>query len=186
MRPLHLPDRIILEQTIIPALDYGNVCGNVCFVGTDKHTDHYPSLFSQASLFILNKDGNRFLEGSVQNLLGNLQDLDKIAGKNFFDVIIANGLAGYGTDTPEEVEKCFNGAYESLKIGGIFVWGWSDSSHLRIIDPIFINHHFRPYLFNLLGTWRYSTILAYDPTIQYHATIERIINQNHTFDFYKK
>jgi hypothetical protein len=181
MRPLNLPDRIVLEQIIIPAMDYGNVC----FVGTDKHTDHYPILFTKSSLFILNKDENRAMEGK-QNLIGTLQEIDSLAGHDFFDVIIANGLAGFGTDSETDVRLCFDASYNSLKVGGIFIWGWCDTDQRRVVDPMLFDHKFSPYFFSPLDTWRYPAVRAYNIEIEYRWSLQKIIDQNHTFDFYKK
>lgn len=177
---MRLPDRDVLETIIIPHLDKGNTG----FVGIDKHTQYYPKLFCNSNVLVIDQD-NKNLDPSINFEQVKLQELHLIRS-NYFDLLIANGLASFGTDSRLEIEEAFNGAYHSMSPNGIFVWGWSDSNHLRTIDPVFITHKFKKYIFEPLGTWRYSALQSYDKNKKYDWDWEKIRKQNHTFDFYIK
>lgn len=181
---MNLPDRDVLENTIIPYFDKGNVC----FVGIEKYTKHYPTLFPSSNLLVIDKE-KRNIDPNVNFECIKLQELH-LNRENYFDTIIANGIAGhgpaYGTNTEKEVEDIFNSVYHSLTSRGIFIWGHDDCNELRVIDPVFINHNFQKYVFPPLGTWRYSALNHYDRSKKYDWKWEKIRKFNHTYDFYIK
>jgi hypothetical protein len=177
MSRMDTPDRDVLDKVIVP---YYNT-GKLCFVGIDNRTRHYIELCKADEVIILDKKVH-----SHSNLQGKLQYLSTLTGENYFDTIIANGLAFGGTDSASEVEAAFQGAYDALKPNGFFIWGWSDCDERRIIDPIFIPHKFDYYIFPPLGTWRYSSLRHIDPDRAYHWEMKKIIRINHTYDFYQK
>lgn len=176
---MKLPDRTILEQIIIPYFDKGNIC----FVGINKKTKYYQELFKN-SVVIIDLDKYKFEQENCTFIQTDLKNLPT-CGKNF-SCIIANGICGYGTDSKEHVEECFEGAFNSLENGGIFVWGWVDNNERRVIDPIFIEHKFDLFVFPSLNTWRYSCLRSLNFSEKYDWDLEKIIKQNHTYDFYKK
>lgn len=183
---MSFPSRIILETIIIPKLDKGNVC----FVGMSEQTQDYPELFSKANLLVIDQNPEKEkIAPNVQFEHVKLQDL-WMSWEGHFDAIIASGIAGnaneYGTDSKEEITKCFEGAYKSMKSGGIFVWGWNDCYQLRIIDPVFITHKFRKINFGPLGSWRFPSMLSYDEKKEYWWTWDQMRAMNHTYDFYIK
>ena len=177
---MQLPDRKILEQIIIPYFDNGSVC----FVGINKKTKYYQDLFKNQVVII---DLDKFIIKN-QNCLfiqTDLKDLPKVYDKKF-SCIIANGLSNFGSDSKQSIEQCFEGAFSSLENNGIFIWGWADNDERRVIDPIFINHKFSMFIFPPLNSWRYSCLRNLNLSEKYDWTLEKIIKQNHTYDFYKK
>jgi hypothetical protein len=173
------PDREILDTIIIPYFQ----TGKLCFVGIDKQTQHYSEEKELFKTEVVILDQAPKLGATM---VGRVQDLPTLVGPDYFDTIIANGLAHGGTNSPSEIEEVFQGAYDSLAPNGWFIWGWSDFADYRVIDPIFIHHKFKRSIFPPLGTWRYSSIRHLDPNREYDWKHHKIIRINHTYDFYKK
>ncbi len=178
---LALPDRIILENIIIPSLDKGTVC----FIGVSKHNGHYNKLFKHSEVHGIDITRTKQLKRFKNFKVLDARLMHTEYPEEFFDHIICYGVAGYGADDTKSVEMIFDSCYKVIKKNGVFVWGFADCDEKRIIDPVFINHKFKPIIFETFGTWRYQSA-RYNIKDEYKWSIEKILETNATFDFYTK
>ena len=89
-----------------------------------------------------------------------------------FDIIICNGILGFGTDSSVDAEIVFLKCYQILKNKGILLLGWNKSSPDKLNDPRHIKSlsKFSPLYFDKLGKKRYEVGEG----------------SSHIFDFYSK
>lgn len=59
-------------------------------------------------------------------MTGSATELPAYYDAGFFDVIIANGLIGFGLDSRSDFDLLLGGAAQVLKPGGLFILGYND------------------------------------------------------------
>ncbi|MGH9644252.1 MAG: hypothetical protein ACRD3Q_17750 [Terriglobales bacterium] len=171
--PMHTEDRRILEQVIFPY--YGSLSDvrTVLFVGCDWYTRHYESAFFPAVTFWTMDPAPAARKFAGQrHIVAALEELTHFFDDTPFDLIICNGVYGFGLDTLAQCEQAFAACHARLRAGGHFVLGWDDIA-ARAPTPltdVASLRLFRPFTFPPLGTWRYRTETPY----------------RHTYDFYCK
>ncbi|MES2465631.1 MAG: class I SAM-dependent methyltransferase, partial [Armatimonadota bacterium] len=67
------------------------------------------------------------------------------------DFVLCNGVLGWGLDDREQVARAFNGFFNVLRPGGLFLLGWNDVPDHRPFEPVevvkesgFISYTFDP------------------------------------------
>ena len=180
--PLHTPPRYILEQIIIPYFVYQKDIKTVLFVGCDWYTKHYHrEFFRGMEYWTIDPDSKKQRYGSPNHVVDSLEKLHYYFPSGYFDLIICNGVYGWGLDHKEQCEIAFRNCFDCLRYGGEFILGWDD---LPEDSPFFpVGWHrpvsieeleslkaFRHQRFAPLSTWRY---LVKSPIY-------------HTYDFYVK
>jgi SAM-dependent methyltransferase len=171
---VHLfPDRALLEQVIFPYFLAKNEFGKILFVGCDWYTKYYEKLCRNKEYWTLEIDPNKRKYGSQRHITDSLSNLSQHFSKNYFDLIICNGVFMVtAMDKREIAEKAFQESFQCLRPGGIFILGWNDTTELRPYYPHESANlaRFRPYCFPPLATNQYLT----DTHLK------------HTYNFYQK
>jgi SAM-dependent methyltransferase len=171
--PLNTTDRVVLEQTIFPHFISNPAIRDVLFVGCDTYTAHYGrEFFSKTNYMTLEPDPGQARYGARHHVAAPLEELARHSGPNSFDLIICNGVYGWGLDTRQQCEAAFSQCYECLRVNGIMVFGWDDVER-RVpvpLEQIAALQRFRKYPFPAFGSWRYLTDTSF----------------RHTYDFYQK
>ena len=123
---LHSPDRDVLERVILPA--YARLPGmrRVLFVGSDWYTRHYEKLFPGQEYWTLAPDPWKQKFGARRHIVAGLESLDAHFDESHFDLIICNGVFGWGLDQRDDCERAFLACFRRLKVGGHFMLGWND------------------------------------------------------------
>jgi hypothetical protein len=170
---LETEDRRVLEQVIFPYFmgDPGVRC--VLFVGCDWYTRHYQQyFFAQVDYWTIEFLPERRKFGARQHVTGSLEQLDRYFPENKFDLVVCNGVYGYGLNTLEQCESAFAQCRARLRDGGYLVLGWDDIPERAPVPlaEIASLRDFQKYPFPPLGSWRYLTDTPY----------------RHTYDFYRK
>jgi SAM-dependent methyltransferase len=165
-------DRYILEEVIFPYfLGQGNF-HRILFVGTDWYTYRYHQLFKKKHYATMDVDPAARKYGSPQcHVVDSMSNLVAHFSDGELDLVICNGVFGWGLDNKAEVESAFHASHVCLRNGGILVLGWNDIPE-RLpfpIDEIDSLRLFKSLPFPPLGTARFLTD-----------------NLRHTFDFYIK
>jgi hypothetical protein len=157
--PLPTTDRLVLEREIFRYYQSQPQIEDVLFVGCDADTAHYEkSHFSNKRFVTLEPNPVNREFGATHHVQAVLQDLGQYFPRAAFDLIICNGVIGFGLDEPDDC--------------GQLLVGWNDlpvrvpcpPEHIRSLSR-FHRQRFAP-----LGAWRYRTDTAY----------------RHVFDFYLK
>jgi SAM-dependent methyltransferase len=171
--PLRTADRLILENVIFPHYLSQPHVRDVLFVGCDRDTARYArDYFSDIRFVTLEPDPEQRKFGAVHHVEAPLEELGQHFATDTFDLIICNGVFGWGLDAPAACESAFDQCHTRLRSGGQLLLGWNDLRN-RVpvpLDKIASLRRFRRHVFPPFGTWRYLTDTPY----------------RHTFDFYVK
>lgn len=166
-------DRRILEQVVFPWFSVLPEVRSILFVGCDWYTRHYErSYFRGKDYWTVEPDPAHRKFAGKQHVVASLEQIDKFFPSDRFDLIVCNGVYGWGLNDRENIENAFGQCWSRLKPGGCFILGWDNIpartpvpldqlSSLRVFDHL----EFPP-----LSGWRYETATPY----------------RHTFDFYRK
>jgi SAM-dependent methyltransferase len=171
--PLNTTDRIVLEQVIFPQYSQDSDIRTVLFVGCGTYTAHYQeAYFPTQDFWTIEPDPGAASYGARQHIIAPLEQLEQHCAAEKFDLIICNGVFGWGLDGHEQCEAAFSQCHSRLKRGGHFLFGWDD---IEQRTPIELNTlaslaRFQEYTFPPLGTSRYVTDTPY----------------LHTYAFYRK
>jgi len=165
------PDRLLLENIIIPFFVARGV-GHVLFVGTDWFTKHYDRFFEDIDYWTIEINPSRRKFGAAQHIVDSLEHLDRYFPREHFDLILCNGVFGWGLNDPESCERAFQQCYDSLRDQGVLVLGWNNVQEHRPVplEAITSLAQFSRFEDSPFGTWRCEV-----------QTKER-----HIYDFYQK
>jgi len=171
--PMRTEDRRILEQVILP--HYGNdpAVRTVLFVGCEWYTAHYQRrYFAPHDYWTIDPDATRRRFGAKQHVVARLEELGEYFPSAFFDLIICNGVYGWGLNRAEDCEVAMAQCHRCLAEAGHLLLGWNDVPRY---DPAPLSQvhslsRFARYPFPAFGTWQYLT----DTPIR------------HTYHFYQK
>jgi SAM-dependent methyltransferase len=170
--PLRTDDRRILEGTLIPYLASAPGFSRILFVGCDFYTTHYERLFEGKEYWTLDKDPGRVKYGARRHLVCRLDEARGHFAEGSLDLILMNGVLGWGLDLPAETEASFAACHSCLRPGGVLLLGWNDTPD-RLpfsLDESESLARFEPFVFPPLGV---SSFLTKNPN-------------RHTFSFYRK
>jgi hypothetical protein len=171
--PLDTTDRWILEQRIFPHYLSNPAIRNVLFVGCDFYTTHYQRMFFSAVNFAtIEPDPARRRFAANRHAVAPLEKLGDHFAPGEFDLVICNGVYGWGLDSLEQCDAAFYQCHACMANGGQLILGWDDVPRRTPVPLTQISSLalFRKYVFPEFGTWRYVTDTPY----------------RHTYDFYEK
>jgi SAM-dependent methyltransferase len=128
--PLITPDREFLEKKIFPFLFASERRQRILFAGTDIYTWHYDTYFPGRSFFTIDEDSSKARYGSKKfHTIGSVCFLSKYYSKEEFDVVIFNGLIGFGLNTKNDVDLALREAFRVLAKDGLLIVGWNNAPH---------------------------------------------------------
>lgn len=168
---IHNADRAVLEQTILPWYAARFDIRSVLFVGCDWYTRHYGSFFGDGRAYsTIDPDPWKARFGARLHHVAGLESIERLYAPGSLDLIVCNGVWGWGLDERADCEAAFNGCYETLRPGGHFLLGWNDLEGRRPLplDSLASLKRFRSETFEPLGVAR----LLANP------------ENRHTYDFY--
>jgi len=173
---LHLPtrmdteDRRVLEETIFPYYNSLPTIRSVLFVGCDWYTRHYRQVLHVRDYWTIDLEEGARKYGARQHVVDSLEFLDRHFEAQRFDLIVCNGVFGFGLNGKEQCERAFDHCYTRLRVNGHFLLGWTNVPArmpipLESIDSL---KRFQPFLFPPLGTARYVTQTPYFHTYGFY------------------
>jgi Methyltransferase domain len=122
--PIRTDDRRVLEQVIIPYLSAQRNTHRVLFVGCEWYTRHYKKFFAGKEYWTIDFDPSKSAYGSEgHHIVDSIENIGNYFTENYFDVIVCNGVFGWGLNTKEQTKNAFGGCYKLLRTGGHFVLG---------------------------------------------------------------
>lgn len=171
---METPDRKVLEDIIIPYINEIVPSGKILFVGSAWYTRHYKNYFTKYEYWTLDYDKKEARFGSENHIIDSIENVANHFDKEELDVIICNGILGWGLNDIENAEKAFMGCSALLKPGGYLLIGWNDEPEHKLCDPGELKalSGFSSYVMKPLGTDRYR--------------VDDDIGIGHVFDFFRK
>ena len=128
---LNSRDRHIMERQIIPHFAGLAQVRTVLDVGCDWYTSGYPTLFPDQEYHSIDIDEGQACFAKGQHQTGSLLDLDQYHAPGTFDLIMANGVFGWGINGAEDISRAMQQIHRALKPNGFVVLGWNDDEERR-------------------------------------------------------
>lgn len=165
-------DRRLLEQVIIPHYAARPDIHRVLFVGCAPYTAHYRSLWPDVEYWTIEISPHLRRYGSAHHIVGSVEDLGQYFSPGSLDLILCNGVYGYGLDTHAACERAFQACFAALRDGGELLLGWDQLPEYTPtpLSEVQALTQFEPNPASVLGAWR----TVCDPYM------------HHTYDFYLK
>ena len=129
--PLDTYDRQVLENKILPFFIDSNEADKILFVGCDWYTKHYSKQFPNKEYWTIDPNPKQKKYATTNHIVDGLENLHNYFENDYFDLIICNGVFGWGLYTRDLGEKAFGDCLLCIKRGGYFVLGWNDIEELR-------------------------------------------------------
>lgn len=170
--PMRTDDRRVLEQIIFTWITNEAGLQKVLFVGCDWYTAYYHKLIPHKEFQTMDYDPAKARYGSRQHKIGAVQDVAELYPARAFDVVICNGVLGWGLNDIHDIEKTFAAMHTILNPAGLLILGWNDIPRCKPVELDQINSLklFEKFVFPPLNTDRLLT-----------ATPNR-----HTYSFFRK
>ena len=169
---LHTEDRRILEQVILPEYARRIDIARILFVGCAAYTQRYGELFGAREYWTIDPVARLSRYGSRHHIVDQLQNLGNHAEPGYFDLIICNGVLGWGLNAPEDADSAFAACLTHLRAGGELMLGWNNvAPRNRVLpDDIAALRRFDHVAFGPAQTVRWAVDAA----------------NRHVFDFYRR
>lgn len=124
-RGLYLPpDRRLLERVFIPELAADKNIRRILFVGVAGYCD-YRQRFPDAEFTTI--DPQVHSEGRINHIQDRLIHLDRYFPAEHFDLIILNGVLGWGLNEMPEIDATLKICHERLRKGGKLLIGLNET-----------------------------------------------------------
>ncbi len=142
-------DRRVLEQIIIPFILSRFEPQTVLEVGREPYEAFYNEFFVGRELWTIDRDAAKARFGAPRHIVDDAANLGNHFPAGYFDVVLMNGVFGWGLNQPEVIEKAFAAVHALLAPGGLFVLGWNDTPDLVPVplDQVQALRVFTPYFF---------------------------------------
>jgi hypothetical protein len=155
------PDRTLLEKRLLGAYAADGAVRTLLFVGCEWYTQHYVELFAprRERFRTLDVDPAKARFGAGSHVVAPLQEVDRHFGPGSVDVIVCNGVYGFGIDDRDALGRAFAGSHAVLRERGTLVLGWNDVKALAPFDPapLALERGFVRATNSPLGAWRVAT-----------------------------
>ncbi|WP_144635995.1 class I SAM-dependent methyltransferase [Bordetella genomosp. 13] len=127
---LHAPNRQFLENEIFGFLGRhlaaGRTGGRCLFIGLDRYNWHYHRALGPGFHSIDIKSENAVYGQPGRHVVGCATQLSRHYAADSFDVIVANGLIGYGLNRESDFDRMMQACHRVLAPGGVLVLGYND------------------------------------------------------------
>lgn len=166
------PDRLVLENIILPFYQLSKEHRNILFVGCDWYTAGYARLFALKTYATMDPDAHRAQYGAYRHQVAPMRLMGSVHPEGSLDLVVCNGVFGWGLNDVAEAETSVGAAFNALRPGGHMIIGWNDLTRHRpfVLSDIAALQKFEPYVF---------------PPLDAHQ--HRVDHElRHVFDFYTK
>jgi SAM-dependent methyltransferase len=161
-------DRRVLEKVIFAHYSTLADVRTVLFVGCESYTKHYERCFLGHNYWTIDADPGRRRFGGKQHVIGRLEQLRQHFPAGFFDLIVCNGVYGWGLNRAEDCETALRECHACLADDGHLVFGWNDIPRWDPAPLASIQgfSRFAEYVVPTLGS-KYRTETAYRHTYRF-------------------
>ncbi len=125
----------MLEQVILP--DYARRAGiqRVLFVGCAAYTERYVDYFGGREYWTIDPVVRRRRYGSRHHIVDRVQNLGRHVPPEYFDLILCNGVLGWGLNALQDADAAFAACHTHLRAGGELLLGWNDIAPRNRVLP---------------------------------------------------
>ena len=108
-------DRTILENVILPYFDRTVSVRKILFVGCSAYTRRYKELLENKEYWTIDPKRVKRKYGSEKHIIDSITNIGKYMVKSYFDVIIINGVIGFGLNRVGDIEQAIDACYERAR-----------------------------------------------------------------------
>jgi hypothetical protein len=165
-------DRSILEQVVLPYFAQNTAFQKILFVGCSAYTQWYSELFNSKEYWTIDSKYVKRKYGAEHHIVDSITHVGRHVARDYFDVILMNGVIGFGLNRVGDIEQAIDACYQVLASQGILLVGWNDTPRRTPLDirRLPAIRQLREYYFDPLQACHYRTEGAH----------------RHTFSFYRK
>ena len=151
------PDRIVLQNVVIPYYELDPDVHNIVFVGCDRYTAGYERLFAHKKFWTIDPDVAKAAFGAARHQIAPMRNLTALMAQGQADLVVCNGVIGRGLNDRDEAEASFEAAWRILRPGGHLIVGFNDRPpHIPFHpDELAALARFEPFCFEPLATHEY-------------------------------
>ena len=165
-------DRTILECVIIPYYQLAADFRRILFVGTDWYTHGYNRLFRTKDFTTIDPDPAKAHYGAAHHICAPMQAITLHFQNSSLDLVMCNGVVGWGLDGAADAEAAFRACYGALRPGGHLIVGWNDlAAH-------------RPFRLTEIQSLAQFSPLTFGPLNKTEYLVDN--EWRHVFSFFKK
>lgn len=128
-------DRQYLEEELLPALARCPDVRRVLFVGCARYTSHYERIFEHAEYWTIDPVRRRRRWGAGRHIVDRLERVNRHLPAAYFDLIVCNGVLGWGLNRRSDAEAAFAACHAALRPGGELIVGWNDVQPRNAVRP---------------------------------------------------
>ncbi len=132
---LETEDRRVLEEEILPFFAKRDACRRILFVGCDWYTTGYEKDFAGREFWTIEIDPDRAKYGAERHVTGSVVNLGEHFPEGHFDLLVLNGVLGWGLNDVAEAERALAACARSLAPSGVLLIGWNDVPEKKLIEP---------------------------------------------------
>jgi hypothetical protein len=165
-------DRALLEDIILPYFARTAAVGRVLFVGCSAYTQWYQQLFDDRDYWTIDPKAAKRKYGAERHIVDSITQVQRYVAPEYFDVIVMNGVIGFGLNRLPDIERAIEACYAVLAADGVLLVGWNDTARRTPVDLRSVRalSRFREYYF--------------EPLQACHVRADGA--HRHTFSFYQK
>ena len=126
------PDRMLLEQEILPAL--AKEAERVLFVGVQWYTARYRAIFEGKTFATIDPKDELAEFGSEAHAVDFVENVEKHFPGTTFDAVVMNGVIGYGLDDEAKIDAALAALARKMKPGAALVLGVNEEKPSHV-DP---------------------------------------------------
>ena len=122
-----LPSRIFLARTVVPALA-ADQRRRMLAVGTRSYVRPFYQACTEAGIAVwsIDLDPAAAEHGApAGHMIGNICDIESLAAGKTFDVILFNGVLGWGLDDADEAVRALEAMKKVAEPGAVILVGWN-------------------------------------------------------------
>ncbi len=143
-RRIQTHDRTLLEQVIFQEIFLTGRYRNILFAGCASYTSWYPWIFEcfdSIRFETIDQDPANQQHGCRRHhRVGRLEELVNSSNQvGPYDLVILNGLFGFGTDDAEGIRQVISASRKVLQPGGMLLIGFNDVAGNARFDPDWIS-----------------------------------------------
>jgi SAM-dependent methyltransferase len=133
--PIYTEDRIIFEDEIQPYFIKEDQYQNILFVGCEYYTKHYNRWYKGKNYYTYDYNPRKRRFGCRKHIIDCIENVETHFEKESLDLILCNGVYGWGLNERDHANQAFNGCYQSLRPGGVLMVGWNGIDDERYVIP---------------------------------------------------
>lgn len=166
------PDRKLLEQVILPYYGSRNEFRRILFVGVRRYVTSYQRFFVDKRYVTIDPVPHTRWFGAACHVMDRVENADRYFDGESFDLIVMNGVIGWGLNDEESIERALKVCSYCLRQGGELVLGLNEE-RLRGSKSAWVLDDLEPFEFPQLESHRFEVTTP-------------LPERSHTYLFYRK